>query len=504
MADDIRDLTMRALQKMGVGQPDSAPGVLPDGTPEMLAAPQEAAAPQQGQTLEQMVAPAAAPAVEVPAVPPGMEPRIQLPELPTLTADSSRNPAPATGMSAPAPAVHPVVAEVIDKATTPTQNEVDQRAEELKQPIKAVKTEQAAVAKAHADTQESDDKEKQAIQQRIVDIDNRVRSKSLAEIMSSGSFGQKMQAGIAVMLGAVSQGLTGAKTNPVLDYLNQVTEQQAQKDKLSLEEKQSLQKQLLGIAEVKLKNFEAASTDVYRRAQAAEARANIELIRSKIGNSQLEQAQGKALSQALAQLESPIPAATPEIAKKNERTQEILRILDQSNPKQAENLRARTVNLPNGEIAIANKDPETVKNFNIQVRPTYEMPLNALRDLERFARTASRLDVKDRGLIESKLARAAGLLRIPYTGPGVFTEDEYRRILKTIGDPKASVFQMVEFAKLRDNIARLSEDLNTHSQAIGVQWPKDRTQMLADAIVKKSGGKISEDEALAAVLRSQR
>ncbi len=151
--------------------------------------------------------------------------------------------------------------------------------------------------------------------------DKEVRARSLPEIMANGSFGAKLGAAFAIMLGGVSQGLTGAKTNPALDAINQAVEQQAQKDKLTLAKKESLRKALLDQAMLKIHAMAQQTNDEFKKGELANAAAKIAIESDNANKAQrklIEQEKLRAQANAtMGSVVSPIPTATPEIAAQN-------------------------------------------------------------------------------------------------------------------------------------------------------------------------------------------
>ncbi len=156
--------------------------------------------------------------------------------------------------------------------------------------------------------------------------------------------------------------------------------------------------------------------------------------------------------------------------------------------------------MPNGKKVIAAAPKERVQNFETQVRPSLENAVNGLNDLYDYTKNANKLDLKKREVILSKLNTLAGQLRIPLTGPGVLTQEEFNRILKTIGNPTKIVgIRDWEEAKLRSTIAAMNGQLRTQASAIGVNWPMSQRDSLSEALRAKG----YEAPAIEAALRKK-
>ena len=146
--------------------------------------------------------------------------------------------------------------KAIASASKPTPKDLQTAAQEILAPVREFHSSQIAndtALQEHqafmADTANDKARTEAELQKNQDKQDASVRSSSLTEIMNGGGFGQKLGASIAVLLGGVSQGLTGAKTNPVMDFLDSEVKRQAEKDKLTLSQRESLRKHLLGVAE---------------------------------------------------------------------------------------------------------------------------------------------------------------------------------------------------------------------------------------------------------------
>jgi hypothetical protein len=82
-----------------------------------------------------------------------------------------------------------------------------------------------------------------------------------------------------------------------------------------------------------------------------------------------------------------------------------------------------------------------------------------------------------RAQMQTELAALVGQLRLPFTGPGAMTNEEYKRLAETIGDPtKFAAMPAWERVKLQTVLKKLNGDLKTRAKAAGLQVPVDSSE----------------------------
>lgn len=397
----------------------------------------------------------------------------------------------------------------VEAAAMPQAEELHKAAAEALAPIReerAAQVAQVAAAEELAGYGAQDEKRARDAQAQLDSLEKQttdeVRASSLHEMLNTGNLGSKLGAAFAVMLGGVSQGLTGAKTNPVVDFINNAVEQQAQKDKLTLAKKEGLRKLLLEEATLKVHALTQQTDNMYKKGELANAAAKIDIARDTAAKAlqkelMAEQLRAKA-NKLIAGVSEPIPTATPEIAQHNKDLEAALDSTRESDPKKYAEIAEKLVVLPNGKKVIATAPKERVQNFETQIRPDLEMAINALKDLDTFTKNASVLDPKAHALAASKLNVIAGQLRIPLTGPGVLTQEEFNRILRTIGNPlKIAGLRDWETAKLHSTISAITSQLKTKAAAIGVQWPMTTREIMSENLRQKGYEPVQIEAALA-------
>lgn len=344
------------------------------------------------------------------------------------------------------------------------------------------KQKQAQAVEAQQADAELEAAEQHKVDARIAEIDAQPQVRSLADIFNKGSFGDKLGAALALMAGGIAQGMLGLKSNPALDTINALVEQQANKNKLNAEEKASLRKQLYDNILLRLRKKELQTDNEYKRSQIAKNYAEIQKLRVDAENEQRKLASTKAINQLL-QGDAAIPAATPEIAARNQKIETVLQHLDATDSKRAAELRERLVVAPDGSMQFARVNKDRVAEFEKNVRMPNESATALLRRIQEYAKTASSLSLQDRARMQTDLALAAGKLRIPITGPGAMTEDEYKRLLDTLGNPtKIFSIASIENMKLGAVLKNLEYDTRAGAAQIGVRWPMSKNEQLVQKL----------------------
>lgn len=302
-------------------------------------------------------------------------------------------------------------------------------------------------------------------------IDARVRTKSLSEIFESGSTGSKLGAALAILVGGVSQGLTGAKTNPAVDMMDRMVEQQARKDRLSLEEKESLRKQVYEVGQLELRKLENATQNAYRKDQLSLMQQDLDLKRQKIE----------------ADLRATVAATMPKdmFSGRELKKEEILQA--RSNPEISDKL----IILPNGKHFIA-KSKEAVRQFDTTAAET----MKALQQVEKYLDLGKRgnkwIGYTDKKVAESMRVAILGALRIPFTGTGPLLEAEVARLEGALGKPLSLMtWRPTELAKIDTVIDALKVDILNRARTAGV------TGDIWDTVWYKMGNKaVKEDDVL--------
>ncbi len=387
------------------------------------------------------------------------------------------------------------VAQETFSAATPTEFEAMEAIRRHFAPVRRQIVDSEAKKLAETETANYLEQEKvrqQAIQNEMSAMDKRdadyVRAGSFGEIMRNGSFGNKILAGLAVALGGLSQGLTGAAKNPVLELLDAEADRQAQKDKLTAEQKLQLRAQLLDSA----KNVVAAANNRYQNQNTQD---RLQLEYDKIAG-ELDQTMQKmaasyknaASTTYLANVQSstgiPIqgtPQERAQIARHNQQIDQALANLAASgDEKQFKHFSEKVIVFPNGKKDIVPTNAEGGLKEWKTARSDAEAALNMFDTIEDLMKNGGKYDPKRRAMIESNLITLTGRLREPVVGPGAMTPSEYDRLREAVGDPKKlTSLDFLGEARMNAMRAILEGDLAVKTRSlINKEWtPSQRAQV---------------------------
>lgn len=315
--------------------------------------------------------------------------------------------------------------------------------------------------------------------QEFDNIDKRVRTKSLGEIFQSGSTGSKLGAALAILVGGVSQGLTGAKTNPALDMMDRLAERQAQKDKLSLDEKEMLRKQIYEAGGLELRKLENATQNAYRKDQLSLMQQQLDLKRQELEE----------------KLRASIATSMPkDIHSGRKLTKEEVLQIRASGGKDAEKL----ITLPNGNthLAAGTFDKE---NFVKGTEETFKA-LSLLDKYKSIGKQGSKFSLTDRAEADVLRTMLVGALRQPVTGPGVLSEPDKAAILGVLADPLAlTKWRPIEMAKINKVIDSLQVQVINSARRAGISG-----EVFNNARFRNLNGKAVREDHLIQMYRAKK
>lgn len=367
--------------------------------------------------------------------------------------------------------VQPVEQPVVD--IQPTEEQRDIAAEEIIKPAQVAIAEHEATKVAQSEVQaalirqqdELAERERQ-IQAEIGKQDNSVRFQSLPEILQGNSFENKLGASLALFIGAVSQGLTGAKTNPVMDFIDRQVALQAEKDKLTADGKLALKKQLIDISNAKLDNLKMRSQDENNRALLETKQQELAIERQKIEGVQALKAQelfdkNAGRTAALATFRGPISLEARAAMAADERN-ELVSVADKT---------YRAVNKVSAD-KFTNKQ-QAITNAISMLNPYQKLiETGAWATLGKKGVMGA---LKDRGKAKTMEQAIVGALREPYTGPGALNKDERAGLITAIGDFGLWSLPPVEAEKVKFIIKDLKAQLQNEAVNAGLKEADDST-----------------------------
>lgn len=378
---------------------------------------------------------------------------------PTEQLQSSSSPASAPS-NPNAPADRQDVVEANANANQVTQQEVDQRADSIKQEHIKIQAEQQVAQSELA-------KQKRIVQdaqQKLASEDLKLQAIDPDRFWKSRSTGQRIMAAIGMMLGGA----------PAVGIIQQQIKNDI--DSQNLTNKQALAKraQAIKIVNTQIDRLSALTNDKFKQEKLQLSKNQLGIQLQKINLERLEEAKSDASRKQLSIELKKGTLKDPALLSKEDR-QRVIRMRD-------------------GSIQLADnkKASEDVRKFQSEVIPA----IKGAHRILKISEDGSRLNLKDRARIATDLKALVGQLRIPFTGPGVLTDKEYDRLLDTIGDPsKLFAIPDLERTKLKTVINKLNSDLQTRYTQAGVKGIKSKRQSLIELKLKQKAGSKEQIEA---------
>lgn len=348
-----------------------------------------------------------------------------------------------SGMDIPPAAARRAEMELEQLDVAKQQAEADRAARE-------VASKQQAEQRVAVEEQEKQVKRQQIAQDEVAKEDKEAAAKftSFTQLFKDGSTAQKFGAALAIMVGGLSQGLMGAKSNPVIDFLNKEFDRNDAKKQQALK----LVKEQLAAKRNLLK-------DQKTQLEMQKLMGELDL--------QSRQLNAKRVFDKIVSQGGEVPES-------------LLTTIGAD--KEA---RDRIVRGPDGKAYVADTKQAAVDLR--KAKDEAEPAIQGIDELLELSRTSNRLNLRDRAKIYSRVRALVGKLRIPLTGPGVLTDTEYERLLQTLGDPnKIFAIKSIEDEKLRAVKDILQNDLKTRYRNAGVQLPMTKQEKILQQVMKNN------------------
>jgi hypothetical protein len=278
------------------------------------------------------------------------------------------------------------------------------------------------------------------------------------------SWGSKISQALAIMMGAYSQGLTGAKENPAIVAIDKELERQAQQRKYSEEQKIKLQEMAYRQAQQKIEEQKAKTDSMLAWKKLEQADQDIAIKLQELGMKQQER----------------------QVLTKSRFSQDEVRALPS---KQREEL--NLVRLPDGSYASA-LGSEDAKKLRTEVLPATDNALRALKELkilnEKWGNNplAKLTDREGRGRAQSLAQEIVGSIRLEYFGPGVLTDNEQDIARSIIGSPQAYMsLSGANKAKLDTMIDKMKFSRRIKLRESGIDMPLSRNEKMLQQAEQK-------------------
>lgn len=384
----------------------------------------------------------------------------------------SLNPTPAAPIvAAPAAAPAPVVQP---PAPTPeVQTAANQQAEQQV----AVQNAQAKVGEQAATN------EQVKAEQAVADVAAKSAEDSAkvkADLNSDSNWGDSLKQAVAIMMGAYSQGLTGAKTNPVLDLIERRIERKAKEHQWTQEQK--------------LKAIDDTRQDL---------KLQLDIAKQKNDSVTAKQNYDKGILE-LEKLGLQIQDADQKLSDANflkkMRTNKTWTEADRMqipDTQEGQEIRERLVTIgkdKNGQIIAAPAySKAAASNLTKDVLPAISKSQESLKELLALTDYFGNNPLK-KTFDRTAVAKAEGLqqmlvgnLRLEFFGPGVLTDSERAVAVNIIRDPsKLTTLASANKAALNNILEKLSISRNTQLRQSGIDVPKTTNEINIDNVKAKN------------------
>lgn len=337
-------------------------------------------------------------------------------------------------------------------------------------------TRQVAAQKAAQDTAAKQAEEDTRKAEAALEADKQNEEKIQKDMDESGSnWGTKIGQAVAIMMGAYSQGLTGAKDNPAVVAIEKEMERQASARKYSDDQK-------LKMAEM-----------MYKQAQQQidQRKATVD---SMIGLKKLEQGE-REINIKLMELQE--KRAQKDMLGKSRYTQEERMAL--LSTKDGRDISEMLIRLPDGTWA-PTVSGATAKKLRDDVLPQISGTLRALDNLENLTdyfgnNPAKKMVSFDKiGLTKGNVQEVVGGMRLEYFGPGILTDFEQALAKEIIGNP-AALFSLgsTHKATLHNMKEKMKFSRREKLREAGIDVPLSRNEQVLQQAMQKYPGQSKAD-----------
>lgn len=354
-------------------------------------------------------------------------------------------------------------------------------------------TQQAKVQENLAKVNEAVDmqlKDLETVKQELQDFKFSDEKVDPRRLWNDASTGSKILAGISIALGGIGGAFTGKGDNKALDIINRAIDkdiegqkfniqQTAEKERSKLQnlrDRSTMSSNLISNLNQKFNNSMQAD-QAARYVMLEQAKNRLEGIAAKYQAPELK-AKAQQLMGQLDEEQAKTIHAFRAAAEQKEIQKQLLNVVNQ----QPGNLSpAQVTGLPKElqeryvqgyGFATNPKNAEKFQEYRAEVEPAMKNA-KEVYELGKQLKVAGQLNPLKRAEIESRLAILAGQLRLPITGPGALTDDEYKRLRTTVGDPKKIMgLNAVELKKLETVTNWLDSNLKSRASQYGLAVPR--------------------------------
>jgi hypothetical protein len=336
-----------------------------------------------------------------------------------------------------------------------------QSPQELDAEVQALAQTEATVQNAQAKAQREVANQQAVEAQKSAELEAKRDAATEAKVskdMESSGMGSQIAQAIAIMMGAYSQGLTGAKENPAVQAIEKELDRQAEKRKWNAEQQAKATELALKMFNAQLDAKKANEESAFKKTQMEK----MGLEGAKLLN-EIQVAQGSRKLQS----------------------QQFFSKADQKSlvGEDGDKIRQRLVSLPYSKSGLALAAPSAeaagkIREFMSQTGGA----LANIDDVMRIAQSSdfNKLNPWQRAELNTKIAMLAGALRLPITGPGPMTDDERKFLLNTIGNPnKIFSLKSIELENLSATANTIKSRVKEHYKHYGLtELPESENEII--------------------------
>lgn len=290
--------------------------------------------------------------------------------------------------------------------------------------------------------------------------------------------GQKVMAGIAIMLGGLAGGMSGKGGNVAMDIIHKGIDRDVDAQKFNIQKAQEgklkeydLENNMLAQMYKKFGNEDQAEAAT-RLLRLQQAQYLLNANASKYAAPEVQE-RTKQANMALDTQMAGLKYQIANVAAQKAAQQQLGQVL---NGQQAANLPPSVIqqlpkemreNYVPGYGFAPNKN--SGEEFQ-KMRQTVEPAISGIDRINTLLKDFNRVtDIKKKAQIGTEMKAVAGQLRVPFTGPGALTEKEYERLMDTLGDPTSiTSLQEIQKAKLNQVQKKLKSDLQGYATQYGL------------------------------------
>jgi hypothetical protein len=313
------------------------------------------------------------------------------------------------------------------------------------------------------------------------------------------STGGKIMAGLAVALGGIGGALTGKGDNVGLDMVNKAIDRDIDEQKFNIDRGMEAQKmksanlsQQASLGNNMLQEMRAkfqsdiAGETATRLLMVQQAQYKLSAIASgyesasvkekaKYANAELEQQKlglQMTLKQQLAQQQAMKSMMTDDLSQLTP-----MQMQQMGMSKETQESIIKTQERSVSGFEGITPDKESAAKFRekagelIPGIAAIDRVMALRKDFNRFT------DLATRAKIGAEIQGLIGKMRIPYTGPGILSPDEYKRMLKIIGDPNTIIaWTPAQEASMNQVKIKLQSDLSSDAKLFGLRQKPNKMQ----------------------------